>query len=880
LSGLAAAVDLVDQGFEVIVVEAADQCGGKLAAWRDEEGDAIEHGIHGWWPNYVNLLHLMAHVGIPAHALNVAAGSVGVLPDGLTFDMKPLQIRVPAPWFLWPHFRRSPVRGLVDLLSLVRAGIGVLSFDAERDYDGLDRYTFRSWLWRRGVSRRIYETFFEPYVRSFAFDSAARTSAAAVLSSLHLYLVRHQDDILARWLVDEPQSLVIDPIVNYIHDHGGTVVTGVRAEDLAIDNASGSLTGVQISRPVGGLTRREPAGATGLTRVPEADVPDKGYLALSDEHGSQFWLGRADGRILAFRDRPSSAEGSPPPSARHELAPPPDAEPLIVEHAGSEVVLREFGPEHEVRRVPLSEIPADGFLSLEKGTVLVGWHARRLVALSAFCTHMGCRVVWNEVLGVFRCPCHSASFRGDGTGATTPAERPLAQYATRIQGDEVVIFEPPATNIVLEGDRFIVAVDVASFQKLLPHRLRGRDMLRRIDYLGTTPVVVVRLWFPGASLLGDKTSGLFVNFPLLDNFFVVSNLHASFAGRSETVIEVQAYMVDDTIDLPDPALLEAVLADLRSAFPGLPLPRKHRILRHPSVFTHHAAGSDQHRPDTRTPVPNLYLAGDWVGQSPEVWNMERAAVTGRLAATAIIEDVGGIGPLPVRAEAPGATFRASVAVAQWLNNAWRAFRRFRTGDPRRPPRPSTPPRRWRSSVQFAAVKFPGEPNEQVVKGRFSDVTGKAVVTIDGGVLDMTGEFRVGLESFDSGHPLRNYNVRKAVFDTARHAYAIFRLLHVRSAVMTILERLAGYETEMDCSGELILNDVMLPIAFPVTARFTDELVTVRPTRDIVIQAHDFGLSVASLTPLCRARVADEVRITFRAAIPYSTALTARGTSGP
>ena len=46
LSGLACAKYLVDAGHEPTVYEARDVLGGKVSAWRDEDGDWIETGLH------------------------------------------------------------------------------------------------------------------------------------------------------------------------------------------------------------------------------------------------------------------------------------------------------------------------------------------------------------------------------------------------------------------------------------------------------------------------------------------------------------------------------------------------------------------------------------------------------------------------------------------------------------------------------------------------------------------------------------------------------------------------------------------------------------------------------------------------------------------
>lgn len=71
-------------------------------------------------------------------------------------------------------------------------------------------------------------------------------------------------------------------------------------------------------------------------------------------------------------------------------------------------------------------------------------HLRRqapqsFLALSAYCTHVGCPVRWAPGAEMFLCPCHGGAFFEDGTVAAGPPPRPLERHPVRLKGELVQI---------------------------------------------------------------------------------------------------------------------------------------------------------------------------------------------------------------------------------------------------------------------------------------------------------------------------------------------------------------------------------------------------------------------------------------------------------
>jgi Rieske Fe-S protein len=73
---------------------------------------------------------------------------------------------------------------------------------------------------------------------------------------------------------------------------------------------------------------------------------------------------------------------------------------------------------------PLEELaPGEGDIVDHDGETVAGYRYDdgRLMAVSPTCTHLGCRVAWNEVERSWDCPCHGSRFAPDGTVIEGPA---------------------------------------------------------------------------------------------------------------------------------------------------------------------------------------------------------------------------------------------------------------------------------------------------------------------------------------------------------------------------------------------------------------------------------------------------------------------------
>jgi Rieske Fe-S protein len=83
--------------------------------------------------------------------------------------------------------------------------------------------------------------------------------------------------------------------------------------------------------------------------------------------------------------------------------------------------------------VVLAERQADGWYETRKERVIfIDREGDGYRALSATCTHLGCRVSWQREAQQFRCPCHGGVFDREGRVLAGPPPAPLQRVNLRV----------------------------------------------------------------------------------------------------------------------------------------------------------------------------------------------------------------------------------------------------------------------------------------------------------------------------------------------------------------------------------------------------------------------------------------------------------------
>jgi squalene-associated FAD-dependent desaturase len=192
----------------------------------------------------------------------------------------------------------------------------------------------------------------------------------------------------------------------------------------------------------------------------------------------------------------------------------------------------------------------------------------------------------------------------------------------------------------LRAANFIAAVPPEQLLRLLPEGATSDSYFADIAHLGSSPIICVHVW-----LDREVTKSAFVGFIGTSTqwMFNKRRIFAQHGARHPGYLSFVISGARKLVDMPNDELLGLVITDLRAMIPSA---RQANTLRALVLKEKHATiapdpASDRRRPRNATPIPNFFTAGDWT-QTGLPATIESAVISGRAAATAVIDRVGAI----------------------------------------------------------------------------------------------------------------------------------------------------------------------------------------------------------------------------------------------
>jgi len=244
LAGLACAKYLTDAGHTPIVLERQDVLGGKVAAWKDEDGDWYETGLHIFFGAYPNMLQLFKELDIE---------------DRLQWKEHTMIFNQPEKPGTYSRFDfpdlPAPINGIVAILrnndmltwpEKIRFGMGLIPamIQGQKYVEQMDKYSFSEWLKRQNVPPRVEKEVFIAMSKALNFINPDEISSTVILTALNRFLQEKNGSKMA-FLDGSPTERLCQPLVDYITQRSGDVRLNAPIKEFLL-NADGTVRGFLI----------------------------------------------------------------------------------------------------------------------------------------------------------------------------------------------------------------------------------------------------------------------------------------------------------------------------------------------------------------------------------------------------------------------------------------------------------------------------------------------------------------------------------------------------------------------------------------------------------------------------------------------------------
>ncbi|CAN1346786.1 15-cis-phytoene desaturase, chloroplastic/chromoplastic [Linum perenne] len=236
LAGLSTAKYLADAGHKPIVLESRDVLGGKLAAWKDEDGDWYETGLHIFFGAYPNVQNLFGELGIDDRLQWKEHSMIFAMPE------KPGEFSR----FDFPEVLPAPLNGILAILKnnemltwpeKVKFAIGLLPamLGGQAYVEAQDGLTVQEWMRKQGVPDRVTTEVFIAMSKALNFINPEELSMQCILIALNRFLQEKHGSKMA-FLDGNPPERLCKPMADHIESLGGEVRLNSRIKKIDLNN--------------------------------------------------------------------------------------------------------------------------------------------------------------------------------------------------------------------------------------------------------------------------------------------------------------------------------------------------------------------------------------------------------------------------------------------------------------------------------------------------------------------------------------------------------------------------------------------------------------------------------------------------------------------
>ena len=206
------------------------------------------------------------------------------------------------------------------------------------------------------------------------------------------------------------------------------------------------------------------------------------------------------------------------------------------------------------------------------------------------------------------------------------AVRSLGLDDGRVSGVEL------SDSEILEADAYVSALPFQVLAQVLPDELSGDAFFSSASALSSSPIVGIHLWYD--SPIMDQDYEAFLDSPV-QWVFNKSLIQGADSDTGQYVC-ISLSGAWSYIDTPKEELTEIFTQEMSRLFPRARSARveKSLVVKERDATFRSQPGASKHRPPQTTPIPNLFLAGEWTDTG---WpsTMEGAVRSGVFAADAL-----------------------------------------------------------------------------------------------------------------------------------------------------------------------------------------------------------------------------------------------------
>jgi isorenieratene synthase len=585
LAGLACAYELSQRGFSVTLLEKSPQLGGKIASWPIQVGEEtfmMEHGFHGFFPQYYNLKSLVAELNIQDNFRSLDFYSV-VFRDGNYQPEAFRPSRSAFPWNVVDLTIASPnrLRWGINLTKVrhwqVFREIG--GFQIPESFDRLDSISVADWV-KQDFPQGLYDLYFLPFAKS-SLNAPDVLSVGELMQFFHFYFFGNPEGLAFNGTRQDMGTSLVEPMKRAIAQNGGKIVTEATVSQINWQQEQISSLSYQegnarsdvpfwVKRTIGsqesGVGSRESGVRSQESRVESQGVWD--YYGAGDN---------------VFAAKPGENE----------------AISLTCTHQGCTVQRQADGK---------FLCPCHGALYNPEGQVIAGPAKRDLPRF-----HIAQRTDDEiQLVGI------QPALPSQSPGETIKADYYV--FATDVPGMQQLFKR-------CEGEV----------------NQQVRDRVEKLSI--ADPFAVARFWFDRDFEWEHSDFTSLSGYQLTDSITLYHRIQDQFIAWHQktggSVVELHAYCYKEKEFPNQQVLLTTFEQELYEIVPSLKeATMLHRELVNQKNFSGYPPGSYAERPETGTCVPNLIFAGDWVKMPFPCGLMERAISSGLLAANEILHREG------------------------------------------------------------------------------------------------------------------------------------------------------------------------------------------------------------------------------------------------